>query len=377
MLSLVRRAPRFTPLSARAFSTTRPRTEEITLGPPACYVSHSTDPWFNLSYEDWLLRYTPVTQPILFVYRNIPCVVIGRNQNPWKETTPRYLREIDLPLVRRRSGGGTVYHDLGNTNFSVITPRALFTRNGGAELVSRAVRERLDVPSCTVNERNDVVLRPDGTKEGELKVSGSAYKIISQRAYHHGTMLISSDVENLGAALRSSNPKMETKGIASHRAPVSTINAYRAGEKEITHDDFVRAVRDEFCATYPGDVSEYDVHEEDVEMPQVAEGMADMKSWEWQYGQTPEFTNVIHGQVSAGKLTAHIASRHALITECTIELDKHESAADDAAQDALEHISLALRGLRYENLEGVENILGHSVPPDLAWEVLLWLRGSM
>ncbi|BEI85350.1 hypothetical protein CcaverHIS002_0507510 [Cutaneotrichosporon cavernicola] len=337
MLSLARRAPRIVPLSARAFSATRPRAEEITLGPPACYVSHSTDPWFNLSYEDWLLRYTPVTQPILFVYRNIPCVVIGRNQNPWKETTPRYLREIDLPLVRRRSGGGTVYHDLGNTNFSVITPRALFTRNGGAELVSRAVRERLDVPSCTVNERNDVVLRPDGTKEGELKVSGSAYKIISQRAYHHGTMLISSD--------------METKGIASHRAPVSTINAYRAGEKEITHDDFVRAVRDEFCARYPGDVSEYDVHEEDVELPQVAEGMADMKSWEWQYGQTPEFTNIIHGQ--------------------------HESAADDAAQDALEHISLALRGLRYENLEGVENILGHSVPPDLAWEVLLWLRGSM
>lgn len=90
-------------------------------------------------------------------------------------------------------------------------------------------------------------------------------------------MLISSDVASLGAALRSSNPNMETKGIASHRAPVSTINAYRAGEAEITHDDFVRAVRDEFIATYPGDVSEYDVHEEDVELPQVSEGMEDMK----------------------------------------------------------------------------------------------------
>ncbi len=81
--------------------------------------------------------------------------------------------------------------------------------------------------------------------------------------------------------------------------------------------------------------------------------------------------------MSAGKLTAHFASRHALITECTIELDQLESAADDAAQDALEHIALALRGVRYESLEGAENILGDSVPPDLAWEVLLWLRGSM
>lgn len=90
-------------------------------------------------------------------------------------------------------------------------------------------------------------------------------------------MLISSDVSSLGAALRSSNPLMETKGIASHRAPVGTINAYRAGDAEITHDDFVRAVKEEFVATYPGDVAEYDVHEEDIELPKVAEGIEDMK----------------------------------------------------------------------------------------------------
>lgn len=90
-------------------------------------------------------------------------------------------------------------------------------------------------------------------------------------------MLISSDVASLGAALKSSNPLMETKGIASHRAPVSTINAYRAGRIEITHDDFVRAVKDEFLATYPGEAAEYEVHEEDVELPSVAEGIEDMK----------------------------------------------------------------------------------------------------
>lgn len=84
-------------------------------------MSTSTDPWFNLSYEDWyarpachtdtrLLRNTPVSQPLLFIYRNAQCVVIGRNQNPWKETTPRQLLADGIPLVRRRSGGGTVYH---------------------------------------------------------------------------------------------------------------------------------------------------------------------------------------------------------------------------------------------------------------------------
>ena len=89
------------------------------------YISESNDPWFNLSYEDYLFRNTPVNQPVLFLYRHNPCVVIGRNQaspvvkhgerraqwqNPWKESTPRYLRQRNIPLIRRRSGGGAVYH---------------------------------------------------------------------------------------------------------------------------------------------------------------------------------------------------------------------------------------------------------------------------
>lgn len=133
-----------------------------------------------------LLRNTPRNQPVLFFYRNRPCVVIGRNQvshtgdkysvdgeylisqNPWKETTPRNLRQWGIPLIRRRSGGGTVFHDHGNTNFSIILPRLLFTRAHGAELVARAVKDRLGVEECTVNSRNDVIIR-DGEKE--LKMS--------------------------------------------------------------------------------------------------------------------------------------------------------------------------------------------------------------
>ena len=109
---------------------------------------------------------------------------------------------------------------MGNTNFSIILPRLLFTRAHGAELVAKAIRERLGVEQCTVNDRNDVIVR---TQDKDLKVcstfprprcggavaddevSGSAYKIIQHRAYHHGTMLISSSVDELGKALRSSS----------------------------------------------------------------------------------------------------------------------------------------------------------------------------
>lgn len=167
----------------------------------------------------------------------IPAHPTDNQQNPWKETTPRKLRSDSIPLIRRRSGGGTVYHarflylisvssdfvwqDLGNTNFSIILPRLLFTRAHGAELVARAIRDRLGIEECGVSKRNDVVIRDRGkeykvgwpicwkpqvsTSDDRSQVSGSAYKIIQHRAYHHGTMLISSSLAELGKSLKSSS----------------------------------------------------------------------------------------------------------------------------------------------------------------------------
>jgi len=103
------------------------------------------------------------SKPFFFDWR-----VTTKYQNPWKETTPRDLVKWDIPLIRRRSGGGTVFHDMGNTNFSIILPRLLFTRAHGAELVAKAVRG-LGVEGCTVNSRNDVIIR-DGDKELKIGI---------------------------------------------------------------------------------------------------------------------------------------------------------------------------------------------------------------
>ncbi|KAL0250278.1 hypothetical protein I308_102451 [Cryptococcus tetragattii IND107] len=363
-----------------------PATENIELGAPITYISKSHDPWLNLSYEDWLFRNTPHDQPVLFLYRNFPCVVIGRNQNPWKETTPKKLREESIPLVRRRSGGGTVYHDMGNTNFSIILPRLLFTRSHGAQLVSRAIRETLGITGCGVNDRNDVIIR-DGDRE--YKVSGSAYKIIQHRAYHHGTMLISSSLAELGKSLRSSSPKMETKGIASYRSPVTTLNHYLppGRSKHLHHDDFVRAVTAEFAKTYAGEgksMTTCEVTESMVKEQKIWDGYEELKSWEWQYGQTPEFTNELEGNFSFGDLSISIAARHALITSMGIHLTPplHVSTEERSIKQAyLDSLALSLVGRRYESLEGFEGVMGEEWDDehwrDLGNDIVSWLRKHM
>ncbi|KAJ5224115.1 hypothetical protein N7468_008657 [Penicillium chermesinum] len=178
------------------------------------YQSVSTDPYVNLSIEHFLLENAPADSSILFLYINKPCVVIGRNQNPWLETDLRALYNDRRPTtsdsdaalyVRRRSGGGAVFHDEGNLNYSVISPRTSFTRNKHAEMVVNALH-RVGALGTSVNERHDIVLASKEQDRGSTprKVSGSAFKLTRDRALHHGTCLLDSpNIHDLGRFLRS------------------------------------------------------------------------------------------------------------------------------------------------------------------------------
>ncbi|WVO12777.1 hypothetical protein L204_100385 [Cryptococcus depauperatus] len=366
----IRFCPRFASTTVKRFSTSSrclqfkqaqpqtPAADHIQLEAPASYISESHDPWFNLSYEDWLLRNTPHNQPVLFLYRNSPCVVIGRNQNPWKETSPRFLREESIPLVRRRSGGGTVYHDMGNTNFSIILPRLLFTRSHGAQLVARAVRSKLGISGC------------------------------SHRAYHHGTMLISSSLAELGKSLKSSSPKMKTKGVASHRSPVTTLNHHLPlSSKPIHHEDFVHAILNEFSQVYSSPNTPMKTHtviKENIKENEVWKGYQELMEWEWQYGQTPEFSNNIEGNFSWGDLSVSLTSRHAVLTSLTFHLSPplHSNPTTTAERQAfLDSLALSLIGKRYESLQEVEGAMGYEWDDehwrDMGNQVLHWLRRSM
>lgn len=247
------------------------------------YLSNSTDPFLNLSIEHYLLEKAPTYSTILFLYTNRPSLVIGRNQNPWVEIDLKALEGAPalglrsnmekVDLLRRRSGGGTVFHDYGNLNFCVICPRADFTRDKHAEMVTRAIR-KLN-PRARVNQRHDIVLDQGSLQDNDenqpdpedmhrsayhsedinlppLKVSGSAYKILNGSALHHGTCLVTSlNLKTIPTLLNSpAKHFMEAKGAASCPSPVGNIHEVDA---ESVYDMVIKVeflIVDAFAAMY-------------------------------------------------------------------------------------------------------------------------------
>lgn len=295
------------------------------------FVSRFTNPFLNLSLEHFLFKNLPVDQPgsssnRLVLYINDPCVVTGRNQNPWKECNLPLVNSLNVPIVRRRSGGGTVVHDAGNVNFCFMTSREDFTRKKHGQLIvnqmnklSKVVQNTapqvyheqdgfgslsiLDTPfdvglsgdtgpvpvtvtgpqvKLKLNDRYDIV-----TEEDDLKVSGSAYKIERCRAYHHGTMLLNSRLDVLHTLLHRNVSRLgiiEGRGVDSVKSPVANIGC--------NESVFMNAVVDGFCDLYEHERDIVYVEEDDLN-EEILAGAKQLQSWDWVYGQTPDFTHTI------------------------------------------------------------------------------------
>ncbi|KAI7508024.1 hypothetical protein KC347_g6438 [Hortaea werneckii] len=283
--------------------------------PVQSYISTSRDPYLNLSIEHHLLQKSAPESAVLLLYINRPSIIIGRNQNPWveanlalldparhnhPETEPPSLGVVDL--VRRRSGGGTVFHDEGNLNWTVITQPKDFTRDKHAEMVVRALRS-CGVDRSRVNERHDIVLdqgaraiearsadthstpyMSDSGNPRPLKVSGSAYKLTRQRALHHGTCLLSSPNLNVIPDYLHSpaKPFISARGVESVSSPVGNIL--------LESDRFISTVQEQFAQLYGVSNKPEAVDEAWLEHNAIRKGYDEMRSLEWTYLQTPQFT---------------------------------------------------------------------------------------
>ncbi|MEN7973580.1 MAG: lipoate--protein ligase family protein [Verrucomicrobiota bacterium] len=249
--------------------------------------SQNLDVYRNLAIEEYLLEQVVDCGPVLFLWRSDCAVVMGKNQNPWRECRLDLMRDEGVPLARRVSGGGTVYHDAGNLNYCVIVDRTEYREEQAYEMVFHALKG-FGIHAEKTGKSN---LSVDGRK-----FSGNAFCFRKGRALHHGTLLLNTDLERLDRYLGSMLGGIETRAISSIPAEVMNLGL---GVAELS-----AAMEESFCALYnegrlsrwsEGDLNEAVLHP--LVERQVSDG--------WKYGATPRFSlerNGLRLEVAKGKV---------------------------------------------------------------------------
>lgn len=254
-----------------------------------------TDARLNLALEEHVLRTVAGDESYLLFYVNSPSVIIGRHQNTVEEIDVEYVRERGVRVVRRISGGGAVYHDFGNLNFSFITPYTPEQFNRYAEFTRPVVDvlREMGVPA-ELNGRNDIVA------EGR-KISGNAQFVSGGRMFSHGTLLVDSDLDAVTSALRPKPGKIESKGHKSVRSRVANISEFLASP--LTVGELRERIVERIFGG--GDTPMLQPLEVD---PAAVESLADRKyrTWEWSYGQSPAFNVQRTKRFPAGEIDLRI-----------------------------------------------------------------------
>lgn len=277
-------------------------------------VSETFNPWFNLATEDWIFREMDSGTQTLFLWRNAETVVIGRNQNPWSECNLKRMEEDNVFLARRTSGGGAVFQDLGNTCFTFLSPKQGYNKSQNVTILLKAL-ENLGV-TAEASGRNDLVIP---TADGPRKISGSAYRESRDRAFHHGTFLISTDLTRLANYLTPHPKKLESKGQASVRARVANITQHQPA---VTHESLSRAVIDAFCAHH-GATAEPETlnHAFLEEQPSLKSMFEQLSSWDWRFGNAPRFNHQMIEYLSWGFFEIHVDAAEGHITRAQVFSD--------------------------------------------------------
>lgn len=270
--------------------------------------SSSTSAQYNLALEEWCLDRFAHDGPILLFYVDEPALIVGKNQNPWREAATGWARKHHIRIARRVSGGGTVYHDTGNLNFTLVVSRASYDQ---AEIFDRS-RAALHSLGIAAELRDGNSLFAFGNK-----VSGTAFCYRGAAALHHGTVLVHSDLAQLRRALVPALPELETRAIASRPASVANVSDYAPA---LTMDRVATA----FALHLGGSSTR-----EPMPPPRDSEFtrlLARHSSWEWCFGHSPTFRCVI--ETSSNKLVLQVEK--GLITDAVNQWCHDREEADTA-----------------------------------------------
>lgn len=292
-----------------------------------------TDPRINLAIEEYALKNLDINESYLLFYINEPSIIIGKNQNSVEEINTEYVESNGIHVVRRLSGGGAVYHDLGNLNFSFITKDdgdSFHNFRKFTEPVIEALKQ-MGV-NAELSGRNDILA------EGR-KISGNAQFSTRGRMFTHGTLLFNSKMDHIVSSLRVKKDKIESKGIKSVRSRVANISEFLTDKWTIKE---FRSALLKFI--FQGqEITEYVLTEEDWEkIHQLSKER--YQNWEWNYGKSPKFNLQHSHRFPVGHIDVRLDVDKGVIENCKIYGDFFGVGDVSDIENKLKHV-------RYEKSE--------------------------
>lgn len=243
-------------------------------------LSQSTDPYFNLAWEEYIFKHVACNEDILLLWQNDKSVIVGRNQVVFGEVNVTYCELHDIPIIRRISGGGTVYHDLGNLNFSVITSKYQDVISNYPYFTQKVVSylNTLGV-NVAFSGKSDIVI-------DKQKISGNAQMYHQKKVLHHGTILFDTDLKMLNQVIKKKSVEIMSNGIDSNRTDVTNIKYHLKNEMSL------EAFKDGLLTYW---LNQSDILADIIDLSQQdldeIERLKSSKylSWAWNYGESPNF----------------------------------------------------------------------------------------
>ncbi len=285
------------------------------------YVGKSENPYYNLAVEQYLMETVPADTCILYLWQNRHTVVIGRNQNAWAECRTTQLAADGGYLARRLSGGGAVYHDLGNLNFTFLLSKENYDVAKQLQVIVTACKNLGLAAEAT--GRNDVTV--DGRK-----FSGNAFYDAKGQAYHHGTLLVDVDMARLGQYLMPSKAKLQSKGVDSVRSRVVNL-------KELCPELTISGMRQEmlkaFCQVYAMEAQE--LTDDLLDMDYVNRLTERNASWDWNYGKSLPATFSCEARFEWGSVTVEAKVEQGVVSQARVYSDSMDWRISQQLQDAL------------------------------------------
>lgn len=291
------------------------------------YDNASLNPYHNLAVEEYLMMHTGDSELIVYLWQNEHTIVIGRNQNVWQECKVSEFTKDGGRIVRRLSGGGAVYHDLGNLNFTFCVKKADYDVDKQLEVILTAV-QLLGI-NARKTGRNDITI------EGR-KFSGNAFYRTGQYCYHHGTLLLDADTEKMVQYLNVDTAKLQSKGVSSVKARVTNLKNYCA--------DINRRLITEKIKTALKNVYECDIgiiKDTDLNENEIIRLENKFSDWNWIFGRKIPFTNKISRRFVWGNMDIHIVVDEGRIRDIEIYSDMLE-------QDFIPKMKDILKNCRYD-----------------------------